>query len=184
MHFLFVISIVAFGVAKSRKGEFRKIRDSGLVFPDEQTQIKKQFNLSIPVKTSSDLKVRLMSRNTFLPRGCDNSDYCIESEDYPDIESVKEIVKNFGNSDLTQLFFHDPLETKTEAEVSIPDVSSRLNPKIVGWGITTEEDTAQIPYSARQPWDEYDLITETPLCHTISNYVFPKTAKTRSRQSR
>eukprot|EP00092_Neocalanus_flemingeri_P004118 GFUD01004431.1.p1 GENE.GFUD01004431.1~~GFUD01004431.1.p1 ORF type:complete len:277 (+),score=63.73 GFUD01004431.1:342-1172(+) len=135
----------------------------------------------------------------FTPKGCDNSDYCEDSDDYPDINSVKEIVKKFGNPDLTQILFSqvgvpDHLQTRNRAPVPIPyeetfgDVSSRLNPKIVST-ITTDGDTAQVPSQSppsqpRQPWAEYDWISETPLCHTVESYVFPKTAKTRSRQWR
>ena len=69
-----------------------------IVFPDDA-----QYSLSTPVITSSDYKV--MSLTKFIPAGCDNSDYCEDSADYPDVESVKEIVNNFGNHDLTKILF-------------------------------------------------------------------------------
>ena len=176
--------ILLFLISSATHGDMADI-----VFPDDR--VEKQFNLSVPVSTSSEYKVRNIQN--FIPTGCDD-DYCEDSDEYPDVESVKEIVKNFGNPDFTQLLFTqigvtDPLKIKNRAPVPIPyesfdSVNSRLNPKIVGT-ILTESSTAQIPYSQpREPWDENDLISETPLCHTIENYVFPKTAKTRKRQWR
>ena len=167
----------------------------GIVFPDDSDQARgdKQFNLSIPVATSSSA-FKVMNLKRFVPFGCeDGSEYCEDSADYPDVDSVKEIVKNIGNPELTKLLFTqrgvaDPLQTRNRAPVPITyehfgNTNSRLNPKIVGT-ILTESSTATIPNSEpRNPWDD-NFITETPLCPTIENYVFPKTAKTRTRQWR
>ena len=141
-----------------------------IVFPDVQNSTSGQYNLSIP--TSSEYKVKDLLK--FIPVGCGDSDYCEDSPDYPDAESVKEIVRNFGNPDLAQILF---TQIGAAVEEDAEDGSGENHDSVATFIIAGKTQPQQPPV-------EYNLISLTPLCHTIDNYVFPKTAKTRSSQWR
>ena len=149
-----------------------------------------EFSLSDPVLTRD--VTTLIDLTRFIPTGCAGSDYCEDSPDYPEVDSLQEIVKQIGDNDLTQLLFpkihiSDHFQTRNRAAVPIESEDS-LTPTVVDT-IIMESDMAVIPSFASpttftQPWDDYDLISETPLCHVLESYVFPKTAKSRSSQWR
>ena len=123
----------------------------------------------------------------FTPGGCGGSDYCEDTPDYPDEEIIRDIVGKLGRDNLvTQIFFNNTLANNQTVAVE---------------KILTEDDTAVIaesdydnvqvlpskPLTIRgnfETTDEFDLVRETPLCHFIESFVFPKTAKTRSNQWR
>ena len=128
----------------------------------------------------------------FIPTGCAGSDYCEESPDYPEVENLKEIVKKLGETDLTQILFpkihiSDPLQTRNRAAVPVDSEDSQT-PKIVDTIIMESDSEVLLSFGSptpfSQPWDDYDLISETPLCQVLESYVFPKTAKSRSSQWR
>ena len=163
-----------------------------IVFPNESegTITQRHFNLSIPI--TANYASQVMNASKFVPRGCDDGDYCEESNDYPDDESVKEIVKSLGDTKITELLFNelsslDSVKGKKKLPVPITyenfdDISSRLNPEIVG-SIITEGDTAEIPES-RNPWDEDEYLRESPICDSVESYIRPRTARARSGQWR
>ena len=161
-----------------------------ITIASEATTGTQEFILSDPVLTR--VVTTLIDLTRFIPTGCAGSDYCEDSPDYPDLGSLKEIVKKLGESDLTHLLFPnmhiiDPLQTRNRAAVPIQSEDS-LTPTVVDT-IIMESDMAVIPSVASsttftKPWDDYDLISETPLCHVLESYVFPKTAKSRSSQWR
>ena len=135
-----------------------------------------EFRLSEPV-ISSESNARQLAY--FTPGGCGGSDYCEDTPDYPDEEIIRDIVGKLGRDNLvTHIFFNNTLDNNQTAVVD---------------KILTDYDTAEIAYSDYDPLtlrgnfettDEFDLVRETPLCHFIESFVFPKTAKTRSNQWR
>jgi len=159
-----------------------------IVFPqDYQTRLERQYNLSKPVETNS---AAIMSLDRFIPKGCEDSssDYCEAAGDYPDKETVREIVVGTGDHHLARLLFTHTNTPVSSTREPVPvlydqgqfgDISSRLPPDR---GINTESSTATIP--REQPWDESDLVLETPLCDFQETFVFPRTARTRARQWR
>ena len=142
-----------------------------IVFPTHQASASAQFNLSIP--TSSEQKVEDLTK--FVPAGCDDNDYCEDSLDYPDEETVMEIVKNVSNPALVQMLFTQiGFLAKQDEYVIEPKIAKTII-------IESDKPTKMLPDDLD---DDYDLILMTPLCHTVENFVFPKTAKTRSSQWR
>ena len=95
----------------------------------------------------------------FVPADCGDNDYCEDSLDYPDEESLMEIVRNMSDTDLVQLLFRQI-------------------------GVLTKQPSKVTKGRPKNPDDEYELIFWTSLCHTVESFVFPKTAKTRSSQWR
>ena len=149
------------------------------------------YSMSDPVITSSQLSV--MEVRKFLPTGCDGSDYCEETLDYPDVDIMKEIVSKLGKNELTKILFAKLDGTKllqANSRASIPTVKERfaeldfeVNGEVAKM-IPIAEDNAQVPTAHAQPWDEYLTVSETPVCQAVETYVFPKTARTRSSQWR
>ena len=123
-----------------------------IVFPTQDTSISSspQFNLSTP--TTSDKRVEELS--LFVPAGCDGSDYCEESLDYPDNETLIEIINNNSDNHLLQQLF-----TMT--------------------GVISENSGDE--YNIEH---DYELLEYSPLCDTIDNIVRPTTAKTATNQWR
>ena len=92
----------------------------------------------------------------FVPAGCDGSDYCEDSLDYPDNDTLMEIINNNSDNHLLQLLFTQVGQ--------LPD-----NPG--------KEKKGKVDA-------DHDLVEYKPLCHTLANIVKPKTAKTTSNQWR
>ena len=106
--------------------------------------------------TTSDQRMEQLP--LFIPAGCDGRDYCDDSLDYPDNDTVLDIINN-NNSDnhLLQLLFTQIGQ--------LPDVPGE------------EEKIRKVDAA-------HDLVEYRPLCHSLANIVKPKTAKTTNNQWR
>ena len=123
-----------------------------IVFPTQDTSNSSStlFNLSTP--TTSDHRVEQLS--LFVPAGCDGSDYCEDSLDYPDNDTVMEIINNNSDNHLLQQLF---------------TVTGMIS------------DNSRDEYMVE---DDYELLEYSPLCDTIDNIVTPTVAKTATNQWR
>ena len=90
----------------------------------------------------------------FVPAGCDGSDYCEDSLDYPDNDTVMEIINNNSDNHLLQQLF---------------TVTGMIS------------DNSRDDYIIE---DDYELLEYSPLCDTIDDIVTPTVAKTATNQWR
>ena len=96
---------------------------------------------------------------------------------------------DIGNRDLLRMLYHHRQEEEKD-DRPLPDSSTRLRPSV---GIISEgteaslEDTAEV--FSRDSWNivsPYPLPPhlEEPLCHEITEYVFPKAALSKQNEWR
>jgi len=147
-------------------------------FSEPSRTVHSSESLTAHPRTSSDLTLSIFVPN----KGCNgNGTYCVESEEYPDPGRILDILDSEGNRDLLRMLYHHHQEEE--------DVSSRLPPV----GITSEDTEARVQDTAEViSRDSWDIVSpfpppphlEEPLCHEITEYVFPKAAVNAQKQWR
>jgi len=156
---------------------------SRILFEDFQdTQPRRKFRLSEPIR-SEQLSESLLTTNFVPSSGCDDATYCNSTNEYPSQESLLRILNSEGDGHLLRMLYHHEPQ---KPEIYRP--TTRLRPSV---GITSEDTEAEYTsgdWDVQQRWnpDNTDLPAhlEQPLCDEITQYVYPKSAITRSKQWR
>jgi len=156
------------------------------MFPDQLQRLKKQLS------TRNRAVVPLTPHSVFIPSGCGSGeDYCEEVSDYPDQDTIKQIVRNSTSKVEAAILFDKPArEVQVEEKAAVPlTYSSRLRPGVVDT-ITTEEKTLRLPQDTGvvelqgKANIEYNFVEESPVCASLDSYVYPRSARTVDRKWR